>query len=155
MKRKRNIDRKRIYKTSKYEFCECAAPFVEKFEDYTYKSLGQELTRNIEVKSCPLCNEKLINGPTLVEMENEIEAKVLALANERFEVPEGHIYLNYHKNVDVLVIGYKSNRPDDSKVDLGFSKEDMDKGLIYNFDGEEKLKSIEVLGFYGKFTIKE
>lgn len=154
MKKKRDADRKRVIKEPRDASCYC--PFKEtRFEDFTFRSLGQELTENIELEVCLDCGERWIAGRTIERMDSEIKAKVLSLTSERFEVPEGHIYLNYHKDVDVLVIVYKSNRPDDSKVDFGFSKEDMDKGLIYNFDSEDRLKNIEVLGFYGKFTIKE
>lgn len=154
MKRKRITNSKRVIKEPKDASCYC--PFTEtRFEDFTFRSLGQELTQNIELKICLDCGERLIPGRTIERMDSEIKAKVLSLANERFEVPEGHIYLNYYKDVDVLIIGYISNRPDGSKVGVEISKEDLDKGLIYNYIGEDKLKSIEVLGFYGKFTIKE
>jgi hypothetical protein len=154
MKRKRITNNKRVIKAPRDASCFC--PFREtRFEDFTFRSLGQELTQNIELKVCLDCGERWIAGRTVERMDSEIKAKVLALANERFEVPEGHIFSRYHEDVDVLVIGYISNRPDDSKVGVEISKEDMEKGLIYNFDSEDKLKSIEVLGFYGKFTVKE
>ncbi len=151
MKRKRITNSKRVIKEPKDASCYC--PFTEtRFEDFTFRSLGQELTQNIELKVCLDCGERLIPGRTVERMDSEINAKVLSLANERFEVPKGHIYLKYYKDVDVLVIGYRSNRPDDSKDDSVISKENTDKGLIYNFDSEDRLKNIEVLGFYGKFT---
>lgn len=154
MKRKRTIDRKRDYKTVKYEFCECVEPFIERFEDFTYKILGQEITRNIEVEFCPLCYEKWIDGASVTEMEKEIKAKVIALANERVEAPKDYVSIKYFDDEDVLVIHYEKHsrfHDKDSKV-ITHSKSDIQNGIIHTFDIDDKLLSIEILDFYGKFT---
>lgn len=115
-------------------------------EDFTLKSgLGQELTRNIELQVCSNCGERYIPGQTVSSMAAEIEAKVLALANERFEVPEGHKYFKYFDDVDLMVIKYSNNK-------TVKTEDDMSKGLICNYDYKGRIRSIEVLDFYGKFT---
>lgn len=143
MKRKTTVDRKESYRTDKYEFCNCPTPFVVRFEDFTYKLLGQEITRNIEVEFCPLCDEKWIDGASAEEMKAEIEAKVLSLANERCEVPEGYEWMKYYDDVDILFVSYGNSNS-------VISDDDISKGLIYDFDRDGKLTGIEILNFYGK-----
>ncbi len=145
MKRKRTINRKRVIKDETEDVSCFCVPLEIRFEDFTFKSYGQELTRNIEIRVCPDCGEKHLDGRSVLQMESEIEAKVLSLANERFEVPKGYEYLKYNDEVDVLIISY-------SNTASVISKDDVDKGLVYDFDSEGKLTGIEVIDFYGKFA---
>ncbi len=125
-------------------FCYCA-PMETRIEDFTLKRWGQELTRKLELQVCLDCKEQHLPGRPLIEMEKEIEAKVLALANERLKVPAGHTYLDYSDEADVLNIGYSNNKPVSSKGDVS-------NGLVFDFDENKNLVSIEISDFYGKFT---
>lgn len=145
MKRKRNAGRERVIRNETEDiFCFCAS-IETRFEDFTIKSYGQELTRTIELRVCLDCGEQQIDGRTALDMESEIKAQLLALANERFELPEGHINLRYYEDVDLLAIRY-------SNTDSVISKDDIAKGLIYDYDSAGNLTGIEVLDLYGKFT---
>lgn len=145
MKRKRNVGRKKIIRNETEDiFCFCAS-IETRFEDFTLRSYGDELTRNIELRVCLDCGEQQIDGRTALDMESKIKAKVLALANERFEVPDGHIYLRYYDDVDLMEIGYSNNK-------YAKTKGDVSKGLVYNFDYKGKIASVEIMDFYGKFV---
>lgn len=73
------------------------------------------------------------------------QAKIIALANERFDVPKGYNYLKYYDDVDVLYINYSNN-----KAVIG--DDDLDKGLVYDLDSNNNIVGIEVLNLFGKFT---
>ena len=136
----------------------------KKIEDYTHSILGQELTRRIEVLNCLDCGEKCIAATPILEMEAEMKAKVISLANERLkvprsfkrhrrnslirQVPEGYNYLKYYDEVDLLFIRFgnqKSVRTEDDALE----------GLIFNFDKDKNLVSIEIIDFYDKFVTNE
>lgn len=73
------------------------------------------------------------------------EKELLKLAGERFKLPNGNLQLNYQPDVDLLLI-----RLNDGKST--YSKSDMEKGLIYNYDAADRLVSIEVLDLYEVFV---
>ena len=128
-------------------FCHCA-PLETRIEDFTLKRWGQEITRKLELQVCLDCKEQYLPGRPVIEMEKEIEAKVLALANERFEVPADYMYLKYYDDVDILYIKCSNNK-------CVISDDDVDKGLVFDLDKDENLVGIEILDFYGKFTESE
>ncbi len=88
-------------------------------------------------------------------MEAEIEANDLAsvdkanerlnLARKRVELPSGDLQMKYYSYVDSLTI-----RLSDGKST--YSTDDMEKGIIYNYDAGDKLVSIEILDLYGTFA---
>lgn len=73
------------------------------------------------------------------------EKEILAKANERFDVPEGHIHLRYFDDVDLLFIRYKQEPPARSKYD-------HETHTIYNRDMRGNLISVEILDFTEKFV---
>lgn len=143
--------------------CLCAS-LETKNEDYTHQYLGQELTRQIEIRVCRNCGEKQIPDNLLADMEAEMEAIVISLANERlkvprshkrshrspiiYQVPEGHTLIKYFDEVDLLFIRFgnqKSARTEDDGLE----------GLIFDFDKDKNLVSIEIIDFYDKFVTNE
>lgn len=69
----------------------------------------------------------------------------LKLANQRVEVPANYIILNYQEDVDLLFIRFNDGKST-------HSRDDMDKGIIYNYDGNNNLVSMEILDLYGVFA---
>lgn len=69
----------------------------------------------------------------------------IKLAQERGKIPNDWIKLEYQKDVDLLFILYSNKRC------VG-SKGDMENGIIYNYDAQDELVSIEVLDLYGVFA---
>lgn len=148
MKRRKTTDKKRIIR-NETDKLSCYCPRLEtRVEDFTFKRFGLEVTRTLELLICLDCKGKQIPGRPLLQMEAEIMAKVIALANERLEVPEDYTYLKYYDDVDVLYISC-------SNTNSVISKGDIEKGLVYDFDSEGKLTGIEVIDFYGKFVEEE
>ncbi len=79
------------------------------------------------------------------QLEISKEKELLKLAGERLKLPSGNLQLKYQSEVDLLVI-----RLNDGKST--YSKSDMQKGLIYNYDARNRLVSIEVLDLYEVFV---
>jgi hypothetical protein len=69
----------------------------------------------------------------------------LKLAEQRVELPNGNVVAKYQADADLLVIRF-------SNGESTYSKDDMDKGVIYNYDRNDQLVSIEVLDLYGVFA---
>ncbi len=74
----------------------------------------------------------------------EIE-KYINLAKERFDIRQGWIDVDYQKEADVLYIRY-SNCPST------YSDDDLDKGLVFDYDQNNKLVGVEILNFLGTFV---
>lgn len=64
----------------------------------------------------------------------------LKLANERIRISSDYIILKYQEDVDLLFIKFTSGKST-------YSKDDMDKGIIYNYDRKNNLVSMEFLTF--------
>lgn len=79
------------------------------------------------------------------QLEISKEKELLKLAGERVKLPNGNLQLKYQPDVDLLVI-----RLNDGKST--YSEDDMEKGLIYNYDDADRLVSIEVLDLYEVFV---
>ncbi len=79
------------------------------------------------------------------QLEISKEKELLKLAGERVKLPNGSLQLKYQPDVDLLVV-----RLNDGKST--YSEDDMEKGLIYNYDAQNRLVSIEVLDLYGVFV---
>ena len=78
----------------------------------------------------------------------QIENKVtewLDLVDKRIEIPRNYLHINYQSDADVLIIKF-------SELESTYSKDDMSKGLIFNYNADDKLVSIEVLDLYGVFV---
>lgn len=69
----------------------------------------------------------------------------IELAKERGKIPSDWIKLEYQKDADLLFILYSKKR-------CVRSKGDMENGIIFNYDAQDKLVSIEVLELYGVFA---
>ena len=69
----------------------------------------------------------------------------LNLASKRIEVPSNYIALKYQEDVDLLVIRLINGKST-------YSRDDMDKGVIYNYDQNDNLVSLEILDLYGVFA---
>lgn len=142
MKRKRISNRKRIIRDETDDiFCFCV-PLETRFEDFTLRCLGQKLTRKIKLQVCPDCKESYLPGPTVVQMERDIKAKVLAMANERLDVPEEHLYLRYFDDEDFLLIAYNN-------YEAVRREKDFENDVLYYFDSHNQLARIKILNFYG------
>ncbi len=78
----------------------------------------------------------------------QIENKVtewLDLVDERVKIPRNYLRINYQTDADLLLVKF-------SETESTYSEDDMEKGLIFNYDAQNKLVSIEVLDLYGVFV---
>lgn len=71
--------------------------------------------------------------------------ELLKLANERIEIPSQYIALDCQADVDLLFIKFSNGIST-------YSKDDMDKGIIYNFAQNDELVSVEILDLYDIFA---
>lgn len=71
--------------------------------------------------------------------------ELLKLANERIKIPSKYITLNYQADVDLLFIKFTNGIST-------YSKDDMNKGIIYNYGENDELVSIEILDLYDIFA---
>jgi uncharacterized protein YuzE len=69
----------------------------------------------------------------------------LKLANERVNIPGNYVILKYQEDVDLLVIRFNDGKST-------YSKDDMDNGIIYNYDRDNNLVSMEILDLYGIYA---
>ncbi|MGI8545302.1 MAG: DUF2283 domain-containing protein [Aridibacter sp.] len=77
-----------------------------------------------------------------------IENKVtewLELVDKRLEIPRNYLRINYQSDADLLFIKFTDS-------ETTYSDDDMDIGVIYNYDADDKLVSIEVLDLYGVYV---
>lgn len=80
------------------------------------------------------------------EIKTKDTNEFIELAGERGEIPADWIRLEYQKDVDLLFVLYSKKR-------CVRSKGDMENGIVYNYDAQDKLVSIEVLDLYGIFAV--
>jgi uncharacterized protein YuzE len=55
------------------------------------------------------------------------------------------LQINYQSDADLLFIKFTDS-------ETTYSDDDMDIGVIYNYDADDKLVSIEVLDLYGVYV---
>lgn len=79
------------------------------------------------------------------EIKTKDSNEFIKLAGERGEIPDHWIKLEYQKDVDLLFVLYSNKR-------CVRSSGDMENGIIYNYDAQDRLVSIEVLDLYGIFA---
>jgi len=79
------------------------------------------------------------------QLENEPAIEWLELARKRFNFPKDIIRINYQADVDLLVIGF-SDKPS-IRGNL-----DYESGVIFNYDEEGNVVSVEVLDLYGIYA---
>ena len=79
------------------------------------------------------------------QLEISKEKELLKLANARVKLPKGNVQLNYQADVDLLFIRLNNSKST-------YSKSDYEEGVIYNYDAEDRLVSIEVLDLYEVFV---
>lgn len=77
------------------------------------------------------------------QLENVQE--LLKLAGERVNLPPNYLEIKYYEDVDLLAIRFTDTPATRSKGDL-------ENGLVFNYDSQGKLTSIEVLDFYGVYA---
>jgi len=65
----------------------------------------------------------------------------LKLALRRVEIPNDYVILKYQEDVDLLIIRFTDGKST-------YSKDDMPRGVIYNYDWNDVLVSIEILDLY-------
>lgn len=65
----------------------------------------------------------------------------IRLARDRVQLPAGELRLKYQPDVDMLLVELKENPAPTN------SKDDMERGLIFNYEGRE-LVSVEILDLY-------
>lgn len=78
------------------------------------------------------------------KIENRV-TEWLKLVDERMKIPRNYLRINYQTDVDLLLIKF-------SETESTYSEDDMEKGLIFNYDARDNLVSIEVLNLYGVFV---
>lgn len=83
----------------------------------------------------------------VIELKKRIgnASEWLKLANQRVEIPNNYVILKYQEDADLLVIRFNNGKST-------HSTDDMDKGIIYNYDKNNKLVSKEILDLYGVFV---
>ena len=69
----------------------------------------------------------------------------LELAGQRIKIPNDYVILKYQEDADLLVIRFSDGKST-------YSKDDMDNGVIYNYDKNDNLVSLEILDLYGVFA---
>ncbi len=69
----------------------------------------------------------------------------LKLAAQRIKIPNDYVILKYQEDADLLVIRFSNGKST-------YSKDDMDNGVIYNYDKDDNLVSMEILDLYGVFA---
>lgn len=79
------------------------------------------------------------------QLEKKSTNELFKLANERVNVPTNFLYLKYFEEVDLLVIRFTEN-------DSTYSKSNLDEDVIYNYDAEDSLVSMEILDLFGEFV---
>lgn len=75
----------------------------------------------------------------------EKTGELIKLAGERVQVPENWREVKYFDEIDLLVIRY-------SPLPATRSKSDDSNGIVYNYDANDNLTSLEILDLYGIFT---
>ncbi|HSK72488.1 MAG TPA: DUF2283 domain-containing protein [Pyrinomonadaceae bacterium] len=79
------------------------------------------------------------------QLESETAVEWLNLARKRIDLPENILKMNYQGDVDLLVI-----RVSDKPSVRGSM--DYENDVIYNFDENDNLVSLEILDLYGVFA---
>ena len=74
-----------------------------------------------------------------------LTSELVKLAKKRGDIPDDWIKFEYQKDADLLFILY-------SKEICVRSQSDMENGIIYNFDAQDRLVSREVLDIYEVFS---
>ncbi|MDQ3323277.1 MAG: DUF2283 domain-containing protein [Acidobacteriota bacterium] len=78
--------------------------------------------------------------------ENKTDEKQLTrLAQKRVKLPLEWLEMKYNSEVDVLFIRCSANKSVRSKGDVW-------NGIIYDYDAQENLVSIEITDLYGVFV---
>ncbi len=72
------------------------------------------------------------------------ETKLFELARSRAQLPESFISLNYRKETDLLAIRFSNKK-------AIYSRADMPKGVIYDYDSKDNLVQVEMLDFNDAF----
>ena len=72
-------------------------------------------------------------------------SELLKLAGQRIKIPNDYVILKYQEDADLLVIRFSNGKST-------YSKDDMDSGVIYNYDQNDNLVSLEILDLYGVFA---
>lgn len=78
--------------------------------------------------------------------EKKTDEKQLArLAEKRVKLPADWLEMSYSREADVLFIRCSANKPVRSKGDVW-------NGIVYDYDAQENLVSIEITDLYGVFV---
>ncbi len=77
-------------------------------------------------------------------VENKVD-EWLELVGERLKISRNYLRINYQADADLLFVKF-------TESETTYSEDDMDIGVIYNYDDRKKLVSVEVLDIYGIFV---
>jgi hypothetical protein len=69
------------------------------------------------------------------------EAALFESARTRTELPEEYVSLDYRKETNLLAIRYSYKK-------RAYSRADLPKGIIYDYDYKDNLVQVEILDFY-------
>ena len=78
-------------------------------------------------------------------IENKQTVEWLKLARERIDFPDKVVGLDYQDDVDLLIILFSNNSSTHSKMN-------HDKGVLFDYDENDKVVSLEILDLYGVFV---
>ncbi len=79
-------------------------------------------------------------------VENKVNDKTLVqMAKKRIDLPDNWIDMKYSYEADVLFILCSSNKPKRSKGDVR-------NGIVYDYDAQDNLVSIELTDLLGVFA---
>ena len=79
------------------------------------------------------------------QLENKKTNELLKLARERINIRNSAIKIDYQKDVDLLLLRF-SDKPSVR------GKMDYENDVIYNYDKDDNIVSVEILDLYGIFV---
>lgn len=79
------------------------------------------------------------------QIENETVVEWLKLAQKRIRVPQNIVKIDYQADADLLFIKFTNKIPVRGNMDY-------ESGVIYNYDKNDKVVSVEILDLYDIFA---
>ena len=79
------------------------------------------------------------------QIENETAIEWLKLAQKRIKIPQNFVKIDYQSDVDLLFIKFTNKIP--VRGDM-----DYESGVIYNYDKNDEVVSVEILDLYDIFA---
>ncbi len=79
------------------------------------------------------------------QLESKINSEQLRLVSNRVKIPNGVIRTDYQKDVDLLAIIFSENPSVKSRMDF-------ENDVLFNYDKNGNVVSLEILDLYGVFV---